>query len=252
MCGRGRTKVRAGFPVKFEEGWVMLFMTNLYDEKEKRIGLSLTIFWFFIQTSNMDSHILPADLPNTKLNDYNYEQGFDEQLLINSEFADCFSCPICQWNPEKSNRTHIMWPFVLWVLPRETDWSVQSWRGWGIRRASMCHVQWPLSRLSCVSIRRLLYGSEEGLSSGSHPMSLRMPVYWGSTGNGSASIISMWSSRGALSELWMWSAYAISSASRWTCCSLSEVDELLWVVPVACETRTSKGTQLQGKNGSPH
>jgi len=47
----------------------------------------------------MDSHILPADLPNTKLNDYNYEQGFDEQLLINSEFADCFSCPICHGIP---------------------------------------------------------------------------------------------------------------------------------------------------------
>jgi len=47
----------------------------------------------------MDSRILPADLPNSKLNDYNYEQGFDEQLLINSEFADCFSCPICHGIP---------------------------------------------------------------------------------------------------------------------------------------------------------
>jgi len=47
----------------------------------------------------MDSRILPADLPNTKLNDYNYEQGFDEQLLINSEYADCFSCPICHGIP---------------------------------------------------------------------------------------------------------------------------------------------------------
>jgi len=47
----------------------------------------------------MDSHILPADLPNTKLNDYNYEQGFDESLLVNSEFADCFSCPICHGIP---------------------------------------------------------------------------------------------------------------------------------------------------------
>ena len=47
----------------------------------------------------MDSRILPADLANSKLNDYNYEQGFDEQLLINSEFADCFSCPICHGIP---------------------------------------------------------------------------------------------------------------------------------------------------------
>ena len=47
----------------------------------------------------MDSHILPADLPNTKLNDFNYEQGFDESLLVNSEFADCFSCPICHGIP---------------------------------------------------------------------------------------------------------------------------------------------------------
>jgi len=47
----------------------------------------------------MESRILPADLPNCKLNDYNYEQGFDEQLLIISEFADCFSCPICHGIP---------------------------------------------------------------------------------------------------------------------------------------------------------
>ena len=47
----------------------------------------------------MDSRILPADLPNSKLNDYNYEQGFDEHLLLNSEYADCFSCPICHGIP---------------------------------------------------------------------------------------------------------------------------------------------------------
>ena len=50
----------------------------------------------------MDSRILPADLPNSKLNDYTYEQGFDEQLLVNSEYADCFSCPIghgIPWSP---------------------------------------------------------------------------------------------------------------------------------------------------------
>ncbi len=28
----------------------------------------------------MDSRILPADLPNNKLNDYFYEQGFDEEF----------------------------------------------------------------------------------------------------------------------------------------------------------------------------
>ena len=47
----------------------------------------------------MDTRILPADLPNSKLNDYTYEQGFDEHLLVNSEFADCFSCPICHGIP---------------------------------------------------------------------------------------------------------------------------------------------------------
>jgi len=47
----------------------------------------------------MDSRILPADLPNSKLNDYNYEQGFDEHLLVNIEYADCFSCPICHGIP---------------------------------------------------------------------------------------------------------------------------------------------------------
>ena len=47
----------------------------------------------------MDSRILPPDLPNCKLNDYDYEQGFDESLLLNSEYADCFSCPICHGIP---------------------------------------------------------------------------------------------------------------------------------------------------------
>ena len=47
----------------------------------------------------MDSRILPTDLPNNELNDYSYQQGFDEQLLINSEYADCFSCPICHGIP---------------------------------------------------------------------------------------------------------------------------------------------------------
>ena len=47
----------------------------------------------------MDSRILPADLPNCKLNDYSYEQGFDESLLLNSEYAECYSCPICQGIP---------------------------------------------------------------------------------------------------------------------------------------------------------
>ena len=47
----------------------------------------------------MDSRILPAEMPNSKLNEYTYEQGFEEQLLINSEFANCFCCPICQGIP---------------------------------------------------------------------------------------------------------------------------------------------------------
>ena len=47
----------------------------------------------------MDSRVLPADLPNCKLNEYDYEQGFDEELLVNSEYAECFSCPICQGIP---------------------------------------------------------------------------------------------------------------------------------------------------------
>ena len=61
----------------------------------------------------MDSRILPADLPNSKLNDYNYEQGFDEQLLVNSEYADCFSCPICHGIP----RTPViikLWGHLNW------------------------------------------------------------------------------------------------------------------------------------------
>ena len=47
----------------------------------------------------MESSILPSDLPNIELNEYSYEQGFDEKLLVNSEFAECFSCPIYQGIP---------------------------------------------------------------------------------------------------------------------------------------------------------
>ena len=47
----------------------------------------------------MDSRILPPDLPNNKLNDYDYEQGFEEELLVNPEYADCFSCSICHRIP---------------------------------------------------------------------------------------------------------------------------------------------------------
>ncbi len=47
----------------------------------------------------MDSRILLTDLPNNELNYYCYEQGFDEQLLVNTEYADCFSFPICHGIP---------------------------------------------------------------------------------------------------------------------------------------------------------
>ena len=34
-------------------------------------------------------------MPNVSVGDLDYEQGFDETLLQNPEFADAFSCPIC-------------------------------------------------------------------------------------------------------------------------------------------------------------
>ncbi len=39
MCGRGRV-TEGGISRKFEEGLVMVFMTNHFNEKRKRIGLS--------------------------------------------------------------------------------------------------------------------------------------------------------------------------------------------------------------------
>ena len=47
----------------------------------------------------MESSILQSNLPNIELNEYSYEQEFDEKLLVNSEFAECFSCPICHGIP---------------------------------------------------------------------------------------------------------------------------------------------------------
>ena len=49
----------------------------------------------------MEAPQIPSDLPNVKLGAYTYEQGFEEKLLINSEYADCFQCAICQCIPRQ-------------------------------------------------------------------------------------------------------------------------------------------------------
>ena len=40
-------------------------------------------------------------LPNYYLGDDDYEQGFDEQLLITKELGECFLCPICYGVPRR-------------------------------------------------------------------------------------------------------------------------------------------------------
>ena len=42
---------------------------------------------------------LPVGIPNSQVNKFPYEQGFDEKLLLNSEQADCYQCAICQGIP---------------------------------------------------------------------------------------------------------------------------------------------------------
>ena len=43
----------------------------------------------------MDPLIALRNMPNVSVGDLDYEQGFDEALLQNPDFADAFSCPIC-------------------------------------------------------------------------------------------------------------------------------------------------------------
>jgi len=66
-----------------------------------------------------------------------------------------------------------------------------------------------------------------------------MPLYWRSTGNGSTSIVSMWSAWGAMPKHWMWSDNAVSSTSWWTRGIVPETYDLLRLVPVAGETRAA-------------
>ena len=40
-------------------------------------------------------------LPNYYLSDDDYEQGFDENLLITKELGECFLCPICYGVPRR-------------------------------------------------------------------------------------------------------------------------------------------------------
>ncbi|KAF0138603.1 MAG: hypothetical protein FD122_3755, partial [Stygiobacter sp.] len=40
-------------------------------------------------------------LPNYYLGDDDYEQGFDEQLLITKELGECYLCPICYGVPRR-------------------------------------------------------------------------------------------------------------------------------------------------------
>ena len=68
----------------------------------------------------MNSRLLPEDVPNNKLNDYDYEQGFEEELLVNPEYADCFSCPICHGIPRNPVIIKPCDHFLLRVLRRET------------------------------------------------------------------------------------------------------------------------------------
>ena len=42
---------------------------------------------------------LANDLPNSQVNQFPYEQGFEEKFLVNQEFAECYTCPICQEIP---------------------------------------------------------------------------------------------------------------------------------------------------------
>ena len=98
MCGGGRV-ADGGISKKFEEGWVHIFNwkhPKIFNEKSWKLRILLKIYRFFILTLIIDSFILQAYLPNSKLNDYYYEQGVDEQLVVNSEIADCFSCPRTQ------------------------------------------------------------------------------------------------------------------------------------------------------------
>ncbi len=57
---------------------------------------ALYLFQFrYSEIIKMDPLIALRNMPNVSVGDLDYEQGFDEALLINPDFADAFSCPIC-------------------------------------------------------------------------------------------------------------------------------------------------------------
>ena len=44
---------------------------------------------------------IPNDLPNNQIGELSYEQGYDEKLLVEASYADCFLCPICHGIPRQ-------------------------------------------------------------------------------------------------------------------------------------------------------
>ena len=113
----------------------------------------------------------------------------------------------------------------------------------------MCRVQTLVSSIKLSAIAAVRYGIEEDLSFSPAPLSLWLRLYWRSTGNGSAPIISMRASRSNLPERWVPTHQALSSDPRRACGCVSEAHDILSVLSLAREARTSSGAQLQGSNG---
>ena len=103
----------------------MLFMTNLFNEKEKRIGLSLTIYRFLLH-SNFNNGLAHS---SSRFTEYGTQRVYlrariRRAFICQQRICGLFLLPDLPWNPTKSNRTHVMWPFLLRVLHRQTIYLV--------------------------------------------------------------------------------------------------------------------------------
>ena len=174
---------------KFEEGW----LSRKKNKNSKYILLSFQ--------SNLNYGLACSFSRFTKLESQWVRLRARIRWAIIAQLGICWLLllPDLPWNPTKSSDNQFMWSFVLWVLHHETVGSTQNSRWGRMRCYSLRVVQRRFPRKSSPTIRKLLYGSEEGLPSGPPPLSVQMLVYWKSTGNGSPSIISMWTPWGVLS-----------------------------------------------------
>ncbi len=91
----------------------MLFMSNLFNEKEKRICLLLTINRFF--HSNFNTGFAHSSCRFTQLETQRLQlrARIRRSIITQQRICGLFLMPDLPGNPPKSSDNQVMWPFVL-------------------------------------------------------------------------------------------------------------------------------------------